>query len=76
VICFLPLPSKGQALQFNWLFEKEAFVMHSDGRFSVDFDKVRPLTFSFFSSSCLLCFCECSDPFPFLIERLKMQLKV
>lgn len=32
---------KGQALQFNWLFEKEAFIMHPDGRFSVDFDKVR-----------------------------------
>ncbi|XP_074269512.1 nudix hydrolase 3 [Silene latifolia] len=31
---------KGQALQFNWLFEKEAFVMHPDGRFSVNFDKV------------------------------------
>ncbi|KAL9242107.1 hypothetical protein vseg_016141 [Gypsophila vaccaria] len=31
---------KGQALQFNWLFEKEAFVIHPDGRFSVNFDKV------------------------------------
>ncbi|KNA10354.1 hypothetical protein SOVF_145120 [Spinacia oleracea] len=31
---------KGQALQFNWLFEKEAFIMHPDGRFSVNFDKV------------------------------------
>ncbi|GAB2219981.1 hypothetical protein Droror1_Dr00007622 [Drosera rotundifolia] len=31
---------KGQALQFNWLFEKGAFVLHQDGRFSVDFDKV------------------------------------
>ncbi|KAJ4959224.1 hypothetical protein NE237_026335 [Protea cynaroides] len=31
---------KGQALQFNWLFEKEAFVLHSDGTFSVDFTKV------------------------------------
>ncbi|CAN6450793.1 unnamed protein product [Victoria cruziana] len=31
---------KGQALQFNWLFEKGAFVMHSDGTFSVNFTKV------------------------------------
>ncbi|XP_057538626.1 nudix hydrolase 3 [Amaranthus tricolor] len=32
---------KGQALQFNWLFEKEAFILHPDGRFSVNFDKVK-----------------------------------
>lgn len=31
---------KGQALQFNWLFEKGAFVLHSDRTFSVDFTKV------------------------------------
>ncbi|XP_031279456.1 nudix hydrolase 3 [Pistacia vera] len=31
---------KGQALQFNWLFEKEAFILHSDDTFSVDFAKV------------------------------------
>ncbi|KAL0407952.1 UNVERIFIED_CONTAM: Nudix hydrolase 3 [Sesamum radiatum] len=31
---------KGQALQFNYLFQKGAFVVHSDGTFSVDFDKV------------------------------------
>ncbi|KAL8244650.1 hypothetical protein R6Q59_010908 [Mikania micrantha] len=31
---------KGQALQFNWLFEKEAFVLHPDETFSVDFDKI------------------------------------
>ncbi|XP_044496382.1 nudix hydrolase 3 isoform X1 [Mangifera indica] len=31
---------KGQALQFNWLLEKEAFILHSDDTFSVDFDKV------------------------------------
>ncbi|PIN12548.1 Isopentenyl-diphosphate Delta-isomerase [Handroanthus impetiginosus] len=31
---------KGQALQFNYLFEKGAFVLHHDGTFSVDFDKV------------------------------------
>ncbi|WOL08617.1 nudix hydrolase 3 [Canna indica] len=31
---------KGQALQFNWLYEKGAFLMHSDGTFSVDFTKV------------------------------------
>nr|DAD45461.1 TPA_asm: hypothetical protein HUJ06_003691 [Nelumbo nucifera] len=31
---------KGQALQFNWLFEKGAFVLHFDGTFSVDFSKV------------------------------------
>ncbi|KAK6911144.1 Peptidase family M49 [Dillenia turbinata] len=27
---------KGQALQFNWLFEKGAFVLHSDDTFSVE----------------------------------------
>ncbi|CAA2977942.1 nudix hydrolase 3 [Olea europaea subsp. europaea] len=31
---------KGQALQFNYLFDKGAFVLHPDGTFSVDFDKV------------------------------------
>ncbi|KAI3750791.1 hypothetical protein L2E82_21617 [Cichorium intybus] len=31
---------KGQALQFNWLFEKGAFVLHNGGTFSVDFDKI------------------------------------
>ncbi|KAK2651745.1 hypothetical protein Ddye_011601 [Dipteronia dyeriana] len=31
---------KGQALQFNWLFEKEAFIFHSNDTFSVDFTKV------------------------------------
>lgn len=31
---------KGQALQFNWLFENGAFVLHSDETFSVNFDKV------------------------------------
>ncbi|KAG6405942.1 hypothetical protein SASPL_133536 [Salvia splendens] len=31
---------KGQALQFNYLFEKGAFLLQPDGAFSVDFDKV------------------------------------
>ncbi|CAH1446380.1 unnamed protein product [Lactuca virosa] len=31
---------KGQALQFNWLFEKGAFVLHPGETFSVDFDKI------------------------------------
>lgn len=31
---------KGQALQFNWLYDKEAFILHSNGTFSVDFEKV------------------------------------
>ncbi|GKB24950.1 NUDIX hydrolase 3, partial [Tanacetum coccineum] len=31
---------KGQALQFNWLFEKGAFVLLPDQTFSVDFDKI------------------------------------
>ncbi|KAK1402652.1 hypothetical protein POM88_002257 [Heracleum sosnowskyi] len=30
----------GQALQFNWLFEKGAIILHKDETFSVDFDKV------------------------------------
>nr|XP_043612989.1 nudix hydrolase 3-like [Erigeron canadensis] len=31
---------KGQALQFNWLFDKGAFVLHPDDTFSVDFEKI------------------------------------
>ncbi|KAH8512737.1 hypothetical protein H0E87_006149 [Populus deltoides] len=31
---------KGQALQFNWMYEKEAFVLHPEETFSVDFAKV------------------------------------
>ncbi|XP_015895813.3 nudix hydrolase 3 isoform X1 [Ziziphus jujuba] len=31
---------KGQALQFNWLYEKGAFILHPDETFSVDFAKV------------------------------------
>ncbi|XP_020587951.1 nudix hydrolase 3 isoform X1 [Phalaenopsis equestris] len=31
---------KGQALQFNWLYDKEAFILQPDGTFSVDFEKV------------------------------------
>lgn len=38
--CWLPQYRKGQALQFNWLFENGAFVLHSDETFFVDFTKV------------------------------------
>jgi hypothetical protein len=38
---------KGQALQFNWLYEKGALVLHSDGKFSVDFTKVIFYTFNY-----------------------------
>ncbi|XP_019419325.1 PREDICTED: nudix hydrolase 3 [Lupinus angustifolius] len=31
---------KGQALQFNWLYEKGAFVLDSEGAVSVDFSKI------------------------------------
>ncbi|KAI3909563.1 hypothetical protein MKW98_013980 [Papaver atlanticum] len=31
---------KGQALQFNWLFEKGAFVLLADGTYSVNFTEV------------------------------------
>ncbi|XP_059458199.1 nudix hydrolase 3-like [Corylus avellana] len=31
---------KGQALQFNWLYDKGAFILHPDEKFSVDFSKV------------------------------------
>ncbi|XP_051119712.1 nudix hydrolase 3-like [Andrographis paniculata] len=31
---------KGQALQFNYLLEKGSFILHRNGTFSVDFDKV------------------------------------
>ncbi|KAH7516647.1 hypothetical protein FEM48_Zijuj10G0157300 [Ziziphus jujuba var. spinosa] len=34
------LAQKGQALQFNWLYEKGAFILHPDETFSVDFAKV------------------------------------
>jgi hypothetical protein len=38
---------KGQALQFNWLYEKGAFVLQSDGKFSVDFTMVIFCTFNY-----------------------------
>ncbi|KAK7325320.1 hypothetical protein VNO77_29482 [Canavalia gladiata] len=31
---------KGQALQFNWLYEKGAFIMHSEDKISIDFSKI------------------------------------
>ncbi|XP_062157192.1 nudix hydrolase 3 [Alnus glutinosa] len=31
---------KGQAVQFNWLYDKGAFIFHPDETFSVDFSKV------------------------------------
>lgn len=31
---------KGQALQFNWVFEKGGFILHPDETFSVDFAKI------------------------------------
>nr|GEU34674.1 NUDIX hydrolase 3 [Tanacetum cinerariifolium] len=34
------IADKGQALQFNWLFEKGAIVLLPDQTFSVDFDKI------------------------------------
>lgn len=43
ILYLIIIDRKGQALQFNWLFEKEAFILHSDDTFSVDFDKVKPL---------------------------------
>lgn len=33
--------AKGMALQFNWLRDCGAFVLHEDGTFSVDFTKVK-----------------------------------
>ncbi|KAI4305030.1 hypothetical protein L6164_028421 [Bauhinia variegata] len=44
---------KAQALQFNWLYEKGAYVLHSDDTFSVDFTKVSLLT----SNSLFLSLC-------------------
>ena len=34
---------KGQALQFNWLYEKGAFIKNPNDTFSVDFSKVSAL---------------------------------
>ena len=39
-LLLLNVNRKGQALQFNWLFEKGGFVLHPDETFSVDFAKV------------------------------------
>lgn len=75
---------KGQALQFNWLFEKEAFVMH-DGRFSVNFDKVKDAVESLSreiltiqakgdksaANSLLEKYCELSDPLLIALEKLE-----
>lgn len=35
---------KGQALQFNWMFERGAFILRQDNMFFVDFDKVEGVT--------------------------------
>ncbi|KAI3982198.1 hypothetical protein MKX01_019104 [Papaver californicum] len=35
---------KGQALQFNWLFEKGAFILLADGTYSVNFTEVEAAT--------------------------------
>lgn len=61
---------KGQALQFNWLFEKEAFILRPDDTFSIDFDKVKPSSFCFFEQ--LLYGTKLSL---FLFGRLREQLK-
>ena len=39
-LLLLNVNRKGQALQFNWLFEKGGFILHPDETFSVDFAKV------------------------------------
>lgn len=46
ILYLMNVVRKGQALQFNWLFEKEAFILHSDDTFSVDFAKVKSLNFT------------------------------
>lgn len=38
---FTYISRKGQALHFNWLYDKGAFLMHPDETFSVDFSKVQ-----------------------------------
>jgi hypothetical protein len=65
---------KGQAVQFNWLYDKGAFILHPDETFSVDFSKVKV----FHISSLMVLFF-----FPLLghkvcstFERLKVRLKV
>ena len=41
ILDFRFIGRKGQALQFNWLYEKEAFILNPDETFSVNFDKVQ-----------------------------------
>ncbi|WCJ40370.1 hypothetical protein M5689_021291 [Euphorbia peplus] len=76
---------KGQALQFNWLFEKEAFVLHPDGMFSVDFAKVEEAVGSLSTeiltiqakgdkgAACLLLekYCKMTEPLKLALHKLE-----
>uniref|UniRef100_A0A803MS07 Nudix hydrolase domain-containing protein n=1 Tax=Chenopodium quinoa TaxID=63459 RepID=A0A803MS07_CHEQI len=66
--------SKGQALQFNWLFEKEAFILHPDGRFSVDFDKILTIQATgdkIAASSLLEKYCKITNPLRLALDKLE-----
>uniref|UniRef100_A0A803KUE1 Nudix hydrolase domain-containing protein n=1 Tax=Chenopodium quinoa TaxID=63459 RepID=A0A803KUE1_CHEQI len=65
---------KGQALQFNWLFEKEAFILHPDGRFSVDFDKILTIQATgdkIAASSLLEKYCKITNPLRLALDKLE-----
>ncbi|KAJ4828626.1 Nudix hydrolase 3 [Turnera subulata] len=76
---------KGQALQFNWLFEKGAFVLHPDEAFSVDFAKVEGAVESLSreiltiqakgdktAASCLLDkYCKMTQPLTLALKKLE-----
>lgn len=77
---------KGQALQFNWLFEKGAFVLNPDETFSVDFDKVEGAVESLSrtiltiqargdkdaANELLQKYCELTKPLKVALEKLEM----
>ncbi|KAJ9556365.1 hypothetical protein OSB04_010979 [Centaurea solstitialis] len=82
---------KGQALQFNWLFEKGAIILHPDDAFSVDFDKIEDAVESLSrvilttqakgdkdaAQQLLAKYCVMTDPLKVALEKLeKVQVPV
>ncbi|KAL1804221.1 hypothetical protein ACET3Z_032868 [Daucus carota] len=77
---------KGQALQFNWLFEKGAIVLHDDATFSINFDKVEGAVESLSrtiltvqakgdkdgASKLLKSYCEMTPPLKIALKKLEM----
>ncbi|XP_012067457.2 nudix hydrolase 3, partial [Jatropha curcas] len=76
---------KGKAMQFNWLFEKEALILHPDETFSVNFSKIEEAVESLCreiltiqakadkeaASLLLQKYCKMTDPLKFALHKLE-----